>query len=428
MKPLLDFLNHQPFILLFLMMAGGYALANVTVKGISLGATAATLLLSLALSLWASSAYGVAFALPEFASVLFFNLFMFSVGMKVGPQFLVGLQLGARNFIVIAVLVPALATGLMLLLRLAFDVPPGMTAGIFAGANTATPGLGAAQAAFASGAADVPSGLNKTQISGNLSTAFAFSYSVSTVLFIILLKILPRLFGRDPVADARAFERSIAGADDAPLPGTAEEFLPAALPVQRRVYRVEQPALVGRRLAELRRQHPLLAVEGLLRGGQSLPLAGDLVLQAGDEIAVYGRLSSLLLAEPRIGPELDEPRIGDVVLQTVDVVQRNDAVIGKKLRELAGDIGHGLYLNAMFRAGDPIPHVPEVELQKGDVLRVTGSPERIARLEKDIGRVVKASTSTDVLTLALGLCAGAALGALTLSLGSIRLSLGLMPT
>jgi putative transport protein len=111
-------------------------------------------------------------------------------------------------------------------------------------------------------------------------------------------------------------------------------------------------------------------------------------------------------------------------LQTVEVVQKNKAVLGKTLTELARTAGHGLYLNAMFRAGEHIPRGPDVTIQRGDVLRVTGSPERIAQLEGTVGPVVRRSLTTDVLTLALGLCVGAAIGSLVLPIGSIKLSLG----
>src|SRR5262249_30054576 len=79
---LLAGLADQPFILLFLVVAAGYAVGRLSWKGVGLGATASTLIIALAMSLWATS-HGVTFQIPEFASTIFFNLFMFSVGMKV---------------------------------------------------------------------------------------------------------------------------------------------------------------------------------------------------------------------------------------------------------------------------------------------------------------------------------------------------------
>jgi putative transport protein len=87
-------------------------------------------------------------------------------------------------------------------------------------------------------------------------------------------------------------------------------------------------------------------------------------------------------------------------------------------------VGHGLFLNAVFRAGEEIPHGPETVLRKGDILRVTGSTWRLKILERETGRVLRPSLSTDIVTLALGLTAGALLGMVTIPLGSIKITLG----
>lgn len=417
---LLSYLHSQPFILLFATMAAGYALAKIRVKGVSLGTTASTLLVALSVSAWASAAYSMQFELPQFASTLFFNLFMFSVGMKVGPQFLVGLHRGAKDMVLLALLVPLVATALMLLLRWLGHLPPGVTPGIFAGANTATPGLGAAQAALSSG---VHEGSRAAQASDALSTTFAFSYCISMVLFIVVLKLLPRLFGRDPVSDARAFEQSVSS-DATPLPGTADSLLPGAIPAVRRTYRVEHEQATGRSLGELRQAFPLIEVEHVLRAGVPLATSDDTKLRLGDEVALFATVPRLLPVPARVGPEIDDPRIPPMELQTVDVVQKNDEVIGKRLIDLARDVGHGLFLNALFRAGEHIPRSPDVVIRKGDVLRVSGNPRQLARLEAHVGPVVQRSLSTDVLTLSLGLCLGSAIGSLALPIAGIELSLG----
>ena len=97
MRLILDYLHAQPFVLLFLTVAGGYALGKVPVKGFALGATAGILIVGIGFSAWASARHGVQFELPAFASTIFFNLFMFAVGMKVGPQFVSATKRGVKN-------------------------------------------------------------------------------------------------------------------------------------------------------------------------------------------------------------------------------------------------------------------------------------------------------------------------------------------
>ena len=420
---LLTGLASQPFILLFLVVAAGYALGRLSYKGIGLGATASTLVVGLGISLLATP-YRVAFNVPEFASTIFFNLFMFSVGMKVGPQFIAGLKRDAAKFIAVGVIIPALAVALMFVVRALFDLEPGMTAGIFAGANTATPGLGAAQAAYTSGVGKLPPGVSPPEAIANLSTAFAFGYCISMVGFIVLMKLGPRVLHRDVVKAARDFEASIQGESNAALPGSAEEFLVGPLPARVRTYSLEQPNVVGHRLGELRRTHPLVSVERILRGGHLLDPTDDVVLQAGDTLALYGPIPRLILAATIIGPEVHEAEVGNVGSQTVEVVVHNLRLDGHKLIDLARDAGHGLYMNGLFRGGDALPFGPETVIRKGDVLRVTGSNYRVKLLEKEVGTVIRPSVSTDIVTLAVALALGALVGMLTIPIGGMRITVG----
>jgi putative transport protein len=418
---LLQLLVHQPFVALFLVVAGGYALGRIQIKHVGLGATASTLILGIALSLL-GAAYGADFQIPEFASTVFFNLFMFSVGMKVGPQFLVGLRRDAKNFVVIGLFVPFVSLGLMLLVREVVELPPGMVPGIFAGANTATPGLGAAQSAITSGAANVGDVTGDTAVA-NLSTAFAFTYCASVVLFAVMIR-LPDLLGRNSARAARELERSL-HATDQPLPGSTAEFFGAPAPGPRvvRAYEIARPDLVGHTLGELRRLRPDVSIERVLRGGEVLELADDLQLRERDVVTLYGEVPELVAAAMRIGPEVAGAGAVDVGSQTVDVVAHRGPAIGKKLGDLA-EAGYGLYLNAVFRAGDAIPFGPETIVQKGDVLRVTGSTARVDALERRVGKVVRASLSTDIVTLALGLALGGLAGAITIPLGSVVVQVG----
>jgi putative transport protein len=410
----ISWLGGQPFILLFIVVAGGYALGRVRIKGIGLGATASTLVLALAFSLLAAGR-GVKLALPELASTIFFNLFMFSVGMKVGPQFLSGLKRDAGKFIFFGFFIPALSAGLLLAMRALIHLEPGMLPGILAGSTTATPGLGAAQAAYS------VSGGHEAAVA-NLSTAFALSYCVSMTLFIVMMK-LPDLLGRDTARAARELEAQIRGGLSSPLPGSADEFLSGPIPVRLRSYQIERPDAVGHRLGELRRTYPFVAIERVLRGGKLLEPADDIVLQAHDTLALYGSIERLLRAATVIGPEVDEPALRDVGAETVDVVAHGPFA-GHTLSELAADVGHGLFLNGMFRGGNEIPKGPDTIVRRGDVLRVTGTSWRIKALEKQVGQVIRPSVSTDIVTLALGLAAGSALGAITIPLGSMKIAVG----
>lgn len=421
---LLGALGRQSFALLFLVVAAGYALGKLKVKGVGLGATAATLLVGLALSIWASAAYGIQYRLPDFTSTVFFNLFIFAIGMKVGPQFLAGIHREGRHFLILAVLIPVLSTVMTFAARYIFPLAPGMLPGLLAGSTTATPGLGSAQSAITSGEASLPPGVTQEQAVGNLTTAYALTYCLSIVLFTVVMKVMPRMFGRDVVADAKAMEKVLQGESQAPLPGTADQFLRGYMPLDVRAYRVENPALVGRSLGELRQRYPDFSVERVLRGGQVLEPTDALNLQMGDEAAVASHIARLLESGQRIGPEVDKPQLLDIRFETVELVVHNGELVGRTLGELARLAKPGLYLNAFFRAGDELPKAPNIAVRRGDVLRVTGSQRRITEMEQRVGAVMRPSLATDIITLALGLSLGVLLGAITVPIHGIRFSLG----
>ena len=356
----------QPFVLLFLVLAGGYALGRVRFKGVSLGATASTLLIALGFSLVAAETSRIKYAIPDFAGTIFFNLFMFSVGMKVGPQFVSGLRRDAGKFIILSLLVPALSVAIMFGLRATFDLAPGVVAGIFAGSNTATPGLGAAQTAYASAAGGMLRGVPVSEVLSNMSTAFAFAYCISTVLFVVVIK-LPDMLGRDTPESARELEAQLRGDHSAPLPGSAEEFIRSGpTQVGVRSYTIENPDAVGRRLDELRRTYPLVAVERILRGDKLLEPVDNLVLQAHDTLALHGTLPRLLRAGSQIGPEIAAALPEELGEQTVDIVVHRGGMAGETILELARGLGHGLTLDAMFRAGHQIPFAADTLVQRGD--------------------------------------------------------------
>ncbi|MHA7633440.1 aspartate:alanine exchanger family transporter [Corallococcus sp. M7] len=420
---LLGALGHQPFILLFLVVAGGYALGKMQVKGVGLGSTAATLLLGLAVSLWAYQAFHITYAIPEFTSTVFFNLFIFAIGMKVGPQFIGGLQREGRHLLVLALLVPLLSALLVYLSRFVFPLQPGLVAGILSGANTATPGFGAAQSALASGAVKLPSGVTLEEARANLTTSYALLYSVSMVLFTVMAKVLPKLFGRDAMADAKAMEQQLAGEQQDPLPGTAESFLHGTAPLHVRVFRVENPEVAGQSLGQLGPLAPRAGVERVLHAGRVYLPEDGLVLHRGDEVAVAGPVGLLLNGPVRIGPEVNSP-LGDVRVETVELIAHQTDIVGRTLGELAETAGHGLYLNAWFRGGVELPLDRNEVVRRGDVLRVTGSHRRLEAMEKHVGQGVRPSLVTDIITLALGVALGAFLGAITVPVGGVKFSLG----
>ena len=352
----LAWLAKQPFILLFLVVAAGYALGRVKIKGIGLGATASSLVIALGVSLLARGARREDRRPRAGEHDLLQPLHVLG-GHEGRPAVPVRAQARRRQVHLLRPVHPARwRPGSCSRMRALVPLAPGLLPGILAGSNTATPGLGAAQAAYAA-----PHGARTTpETLANLSTAFAFSYCISTVLFVVLMK-LPDMLGRDTRArGARVRGESAAGRRRRRCRARPTSSWAARCRSRGAAYQIEKPEPVGHRLGELRRTYPLVAIERVLRGGQLLEPVDEVVLQPHDTLALYGRVPRLLSAA--VGHRARGGRRPSWATSgrrpSTSSRTRRDGRRPHDCSTSRATSGHGLYLNAMFRGGDADPVGP----------------------------------------------------------------------
>jgi putative transport protein len=192
-----------------------------------------------------------------------------------------------------------------------------------------------------------------------------------------------------------------------------------------RAYRVAAETIGGRTVAEIRAKAPRVSIETVRRGDTWLSPEDALTLQPGDEVVVGAPLSAQVRVREALGPEIPdaEARLR-IPIHTVDVVVGRPEAAGRSLSDLLASLGGGLYPNAVFRAGAELPVGSATLLKVGDVIRVTGTEPHIAELGKKVGQVIRASHTNDVLTLAIGLLVGAALGAIPVPIFGVYISFG----
>ena len=406
------FLKKEPFILLFLVVAAGYLFSRVKLKGFGLGIVASTLIVGMLLSLAAFKGANVSFSLPAILQTLFFNLYIFCVGLRVGPQCFAGLEKSGRQFLMTGVIAIVVTPILAAFCGWVFHLDAGTLAGVISGANTASAAFGSAQS-VASGAE-----------ASNLSVAFALSYAFSLVGFVLILPYFSKLGGGDPRAAALQMEKETS-AGKAALPQTEGALSGIyASPIDIRAYRLQNPRVEGKTVGSLAKVYPLVTVEKVRRDGRLLPVSNTLVLSVGDEIALGAPLDAQLRGETEVGPEIDAPDLREVVPEAADIVITRSELSGRTLRELQMGVGHGLYFQAAFRMGEEIPLGPQTHFKQHDVLRVIGSKGHVDALAQAAGVAVTSSVSTDLLTVSLGLLMGGLLGAITIPLGAIHLGIG----
>lgn len=175
------FLGSNMFVFLFLSLSLGYPLGKVTVKGINLGATAGTLIVGIAMSLTAFMAFGITYSAPGLVSTIFLLLFMYAIGMKVGPQFFSGIARGGLDFVVIGLIVALSNFAICFFGAKLVGMAPGYAAGIISGSYTITAVIGVAQSAVASGAVTLPQGVTANAVGANLAAGYAVAYVLSSI-------------------------------------------------------------------------------------------------------------------------------------------------------------------------------------------------------------------------------------------------------
>ncbi len=132
MHALFEFLARQPYILLFLVVGAAYALGKVSIRGYGLGTTASAIIIGTVVSTLGST-YGVKYGIDDFTKLLFYYLFMYAVGLRVGPSFINGLKGDGAKFALLAVICSVVGLLLSVWLADVLSLPPGSAARHLAG-------------------------------------------------------------------------------------------------------------------------------------------------------------------------------------------------------------------------------------------------------------------------------------------------------
>src|SRR4030042_3044069 len=124
MEAFFKYLQANPFLLLFLTVGLAGWVGRVSVKGYGLGMVAAAIVVGVALATWAS-VYGVTLQLDNFAKSLMYYLFMYGVGLRVGPSFFNSLKKDGLTFTLLAAVCAVLGLVLVVVLSRMFGLPAG---------------------------------------------------------------------------------------------------------------------------------------------------------------------------------------------------------------------------------------------------------------------------------------------------------------
>ena len=313
-------------------------------------------------------------------------MFLFTLGVKIGPGLVnVLLSRASLKYLIICLFSGGLLTAAFLLTANFFGLSNVVTGGLAAGAMTTSAALAASQAAVSSGGIGLPAGMQAEQAANLLGSAYAITCLYGTFGVIVLLKLCPKLVGKNIAKGIADLEAGAATRD-------ADKRLPTL-------------------------------IEKVLRDGQPLPLDSDLKLQEGDVVAVWATPGVLVVGSEVIGEEVTDHAALAVELLSAELVLTNKEFEGRTLADLVRNHGRGVSVERMVRQGNDLPLRGDLELVRGDVVFVSGPTRQVKRFAEVVGYLVTDQLVTDLVSLGLFLAVFGALGTISLDVMGITLSI-----
>ena len=402
-------LQEQPVLTLFLLLGSGYLIARIRIGSFSLGPVAGVLFAGLFLG-------HNGFESSPGAQAVGFALFIFSVGYQAGPRFFDVLKTDGLKYFVLALVIAVTGFALASVGARLLDVEPGTAAGLLAGGLTSSPTLAAAQEAVRTGAVVPPEGFSADAMIGNISTGYAITYIFGLAGLILIIKLMPGLLGIDLAEEARRFEADEADTGAPPIN------------VGLRAYRVTNEEMTRIPLRELRERYwDRFAVLRARREGELLEpsdVGDDWCLRIGDEVFALGDAAFFARGLAEIGEEITPEFDAREATKSAQVVVSHADAVGKTLGELEIAGRYGLLVTDLRRMGLPVPRSTDVEVQRGDVITVTGPNAHIELLGDSLGHLELDLVETDMLSFAFGICGGVLLGLVSISIAGINVGLG----
>src|SRR5512134_531569 len=405
-------LQGHPELAIFLVLALGFFIGRLKIGSFSLGTVVSTLLAGVLIG-------QLDIKVPAIVKNVFFDLFLFTTGYKVGPQFFRGLKKDALPQLAVTVVlcVSCLVAAYGAARLFAYDM--GTAAGLLAGAFTESTVIGTA--ADAINRLDL-SAAEKTELVNNIPVAYAVTYLIGTGFIVWFLpNVGPRLMGVRLKEESKKLQAQI-GAGEELEPGVRSAFQTFTV----RAYRVTNESLMNRTVAELeaRPRDIRLFISRIRRDGAIVEPAPDTVIFKDDVIAVMTRTEALMARGTQIGPEVDDKALLDFPAEVLDVVITNKAFVGKTLRELAAlELARGVFLRKLVRLGQTMPFTFETRIDRGDVLNLIGAKRDVERAAKELGYADRPTVMTDMIFVGAGIFLGGLVGLLTVTIAGLPITL-----
>ncbi len=381
-------LLEEPLFLLFFILFLGSWLGQTKVKGLSLG-SAGVLLIAM---VFGHFGYQVSPIVQNFG----LSLFIVAVGLQAGPRFFRMIRTSGVIFGIISILIVIIAAITTVLVSKMFHLSEALSIGIMTGALTSTPGLAAALQATNDPIASV---------------GYGIAYPFGVIAVVLFVQLLPRVLSVDLQKDLQEKNNPV-----------KNEESPEVITIE-----VTNPAINKRTLQELKlHKNFSVVISRVIRGQRSIIALSDTVLLKGDRLVTVGIRTELDRFCRYAGKEVP------TTLQNVDHIKLRKIVvdsydlIGKNIKELNLRRDYGVTVTRIERGGIEYSQNIRMRLERGDVLTIVSSEDRLNDVEKLFTRNKLTITNVHIFSLSVILLLGIFLGMFPIHLPGLgTLTLGI---
>lgn len=387
----------QTIIIYSFVIAIGVALGKVKIFNISLGIT----FVLFAGIIAGHFGFGINHEVLDFAKDFGLILFVFAVGLQVGPGFFSSFRKGGLTLNLMAVTVVLLGAAIAIVLHFTTQISMPEMVGILSGAVTNTPGLGAAQQALKEISATNPT----TEIS-NIGLGYAVAYPFG-VLGIILTMLFIRFVTKTNLNQELDQYNKLQHPD---------EEIPEKISII-----ITNPEIDGKRISEigsiLRKD---IVATRIYHDGEIAGVQHDTVLKVNDIVLFVspkGEISKLI---QQLGRKSDlDISMQPGKMMSKQVLVTHVSASGKSLESLKLRSRFGVNITRIYRSGIELIATPRLRLQLGDKVTVVGDENGISQVAQLIGDSIKRLNEPNLFPIFIGIMLGVILGSIPIAIHGI---------
>ncbi len=416
---LLETFRNNPSIPIFLTIGVGFWIGKLKYKTFSLGTVTSVLLVGVLVG-------QMNIPIPGPVKSVFFLLFLFAIGYSVGPQFFRALKGTGIKQVIFAALMCVLCFAVTVGVAFCFGYNAGEAVGLFAGSQTISAVIGVGDDTIRNLSASASDKQNWMDL---IPVCYAVTYIFGTIGSAYILSIIgPAMLGGIKKVKAQTAELEKSMNDSSVT--TDPAYINALRPVVFRAYKADGEFFDSPRSIDEIQQHikdlgRRIYVDRVRQNGTIIDdPAGSVTISKGDEIVLSGRREFVIQDESWVGPEVADSELLSFNVEKIPVMIANkkcDGITVDGLRSMPEM--RGVAIARITAAGQSVPVLAKTKLYRGDIVTIAGLQREVDAAAKAIGYADRPSKSTDLVFVGLGIFIGALIGAITIHLGGIPVSL-----